>query len=246
MAAPRAKPTLPVNYEAQLAAEAADIAKRIAAPSGDRIKFKGNTALVTPDGMEGDTIEVVIVDFVSVNLYYDTAYDAGNPMSPACFAISTEPKLMAPSSNSPSKQADNCTVCPNNAFGSAGKGKACKNTRLLAMIPTSALDSPDAEAPIWIMSIPPTSLKSFDSYVSSLASKHKTVPIGVVTQITLDRKMTYASPRFDVIRPLKPNEFGTFMQRRDEALTRLSAEPDTSNYTTGSKPAGRGAPPRRR
>lgn len=243
MASTRSKTTLPVNYEEQLAREASDITKRIAAPSGDRIRFNANRAFITPDGIEGETLEVVIVDFMSSNLFYEGAFDRDNPQPPACFAIGPEPTLLVPSPNSPVKQADTCSACPNNQFGSAsnGKGKACKNTRLLALMPASAIDSEEGEAPIWIMSVPPTSLKAFDSFVHSLAVKHKTVPIGVVTEITLDPANTFASPRFRVVRPLQGKELGTFMPRREEASQRLSAEPDTSQYTA-PKPAGRGGP----
>lgn len=232
---------LPVNYEEQLAAEAAAIKSRIAAPSGDRIRFASNRALITPDGIEGDTLEVVIVDFVSSNLFYDGAYDRDNPQPPACFAIGSEPTLLFPSSNSPAKQADTCSACPNNQFGSAsnGKGKACKNTRLLAMIPAAALDDPEQEAPIWIMSVPPTSMKAFDTYVHSLSAKHKTVPVGVITEISLDQSVTFAAPRFTVVRPLSGEELGVFMPRREEANERLTVEPDTSGYVA-PKPVGRG------
>lgn len=242
MAAPqRSKTSLPVNYEEQLAQEAAEIAKRIAAPSGDRIRFNANRAFITPDGMEGDTLEVVIVDFVSSNMFYDGVFDRDNPMPPACFAIGPEPSMMTPSTNSPNRQSDTCTACPNNQFGSAqtGKGKACKNTRLLAVMPAPVDGVTDEDLPVWIMSVPPASLKAFDSYVASLAAKHRTVPIGVVTEITLDQSVTFASPRFRVVRPLKPTEFGTFMPRRGEASQRLAAEPDVSQYAP-PKPAGRG------
>lgn len=240
----RAKPNLPVNYEEQLAREAAEIAKRIAAPTGDRIRFNANRAFITPDGMEGETIEAVIIDFVSSNLFYDAPYDRDNPQPPGCFAIGPEPSLLTPSPNAPNKQAETCSSCPNNQFGSAsnGKGKACKNTRLLALMPVSALES-DEEAPIWVLSVPPTSLKAFDSYVHSLASKHRTVPIGVVTEISLDPANTFASPRFRVVRPLKPTELKVFMERRDEASARLNAEPDVSQYTPPAPAAGRGARP---
>lgn len=246
MATPRNKPQLPVNYEEQLAKEAAEIAKRIAAPTGDRIRFNANRAFITPDGMEGEALEVVIVDFVSSNLFYDGLFDRDNPQPPACFAIGSEPSMLVPSTNSPNKQADSCTVCPNNQFNSApnGKGKACKNTRLLALIPITALDTPEQEAPIWILSVPPASLKAFDGYVHSLASKHRTTPAGVVTQITLDPANTFASPRFAVERPLQPNELGVFMPRRGEANQRLMVEPDVSQYVAPK--AGKGPAPRRR
>ena len=185
MATTRAKANLPVNYEEQLAKEAAEIAKRISAPTGDRIRFNANRAFITPDGMEGETLEVVIVNFVSSNLFYDGLFDRDNPQPPGCFAIGPEPSLLVPSPNSPNKQAETCSSCPNNQFGSAqnGKGKACKNTRLLALMPASALDNPKEEAPIWILSVPPTSLKAFDSYVHTLSAKHKTVPVGVAYAI---------------------------------------------------------------
>ena len=244
--AARGKSNLPINYDEQMAKEAEEIAKRIAAPTGDRIRFSGNVGFITPDGMEGDTLEVVIVDFLSANLFYDGVYDRDNPQPPACFAIGSEPSMLVPSPNSPALQAQTCSACPNNQFGSAnnGKGKACKNTRLLALMPVTALDDPKEDAPIWIMSVPPTSLKAFDSYVHSLAIKHKKVPIGVVTEITLDRSVTYAAPRFTVTRPLEAKEVGLFMSRREEAAQRLEVEPDVSQYqpprTNSRAPARKG------
>jgi hypothetical protein len=241
--ATRAKATLPVNYNEQLAREAAEISKRIATPSGDRVRFNSNRGFVTPDGNEGEELEVVIVDFMSSNLFYDGPFDRDKPQPPACFAIGPEPSLLVPSDNSPNKQAEVCTVCPNNQFGSAGKGKACKNTRLLAVMPL-AMDG--GESPIWIMSVPPTSMKAFDGYVSTLASKHKTIPVGVVTRITLDQTVQFAAPRFTVVRPLDGSEIGTYMANREEARTRLAMEPDVSQYVPPAQTApSRGQPMRR-
>lgn len=241
MATSRAKPNLPVNYAEQLAQEAAVISSRIAAPTGNHIRFNANRGFITPDGMEGDELEVVIVEFMSRNTYYDRDYDKDNPSPPACFAIGPEPSMLMPSPRSPNKQCETCTPCQQNQFGSAtvGKGKGCKNTRLLALMPLSALDKDDA--PIWIMAVPPASLKSFDAYVHSLAHKHKTVPIGVVTRIAPDPKSTFAAPRFSVHRPLTTKELGTFMGRREEAADALATEPDVSGYTPSvTKGVGRG------
>lgn len=245
MTSTRAKANSPITYEAQLSKEAAEIAKRISAPTGDRIRFNANHGFITPDGMEGETLEVVIVDFTSSNLFYDGQFDRGNPQPPSCFAIGPEPSMMVPSANSPNKQAESCSVCPNNQFGSAttGKGKACKNTRLLALMPASAIDEPTEEAPIWIMSVPPTSIKAFDGYVHGLAFKHKTMPVAVITKIVLDPANSYASPRFSSIRALQDKELSLFMPRREEANQRLSAEPDTSQYVPPVKVANRALAP---
>jgi hypothetical protein len=222
---------LPINYAELMSKEVANISKRIAAPSGDRIRFNGHTIL-TPDGGEGEQLEVVVLDFVSANLYYDSQYDRDNPQPPACFAIGPEPTSLVPSDNSPDRQSDACASCPQNQFGSAvvGKGKACKNTRLLAVSPVTALDSPDEPPPVWLLTVSPASLKNYDSYVNTLASKHKTVPIGVVTKVWLDENLTYASPKFSVVRPLENAELGLFFEHREGATKRLITEPDVSQY----------------
>ena len=211
--ATRAKANLPVNYQEQLAKEAAEISKRIATPSGDRIRFNSNRSLITPDGGEGEELEVVVVDFVSSNLFYDGPFDRDNPLPPVCFAIGEDPKTLVPSPNSPEPQASSCAECPMNAFGSApnGKGKACKNERLMAILP------PDAEAddPLWTISAGPTSIKGFDAYVGNVMRMFQTVPAGVVTAISMapgDYAATlYGDPR--------PNE------NVGEHLARLDALP---------------------
>lgn len=240
MSEERPTANLPVNYRAQMANEAAEISKRIAAPSGDRIRSSSNRALITPDGMEGEELEVVVVDFISVNLFYEGAYDRDNPQAPACFALGDQPAILVPSANSPATQSDSCAMCPNNQFGSLGKGKACKNTRLLAVMPLSQ----DGEVPpIWLLSIPPTSLKTFDAYVQSLANRLKTTPVAVLTRITLDQSVTYFAPRFTTVRPLTDEELGVFFPQREAARQRLLVEPDVTQYAPPPAPAPmRGAP----
>lgn len=243
MAAPkRTTSNLPINYQEQLAKESAEIASRISSGvGGDRIRSKGNQHFILPDSTEAEELEVVIVDFNSQNMLYDRPYDAKNPIPPACFAIGKNPSELTPSTNSPDAQAESCAACPNNQFNSdpkGGKGKACKNTRLLAMLPSASLDEPDEDATIWTLSIPPAALAYFDGYVRTLAAKHKVTPTGVITRVTLGTG-DFFSPRFEVVRPLQPNELGVFMRRRDEAIARLNAEPDVSQYTP---PAPRGRP----
>lgn len=220
---------LPISYEEQLAKEVANMAKRISAPTGNRIRFNGNLSIITPDGNEGEAVDVVIVDFMSNNYFYDRPYNKDNPAPPACFAIGTEPSMLVPSANSPAVQAATCATCPMNQFGSSpnGRGKACKNTRVLAVAPV--LDGGETP-PLWLMTVSPSALKPFDAYVHSLASKHRTIPTGVVTEISLDSNVQYASPKFRVVRPLEGEELGTFMELREEAVSLLTVEPDVSQY----------------
>lgn len=242
-AAPRATSNLPINYQEQLAKESAAIAARIGTPGGgDRIKSKGNQHFVLPDGNTAEELELVIVDFYSQNLFYDRPFVEGSPVPPACFAIGAEPTTLTPSKNSPAVQADTCTACSNNLFNSdpkGGKGKACKNTRLLSVLPGSAVDDDKVDLEIWTLSVPPAAMAFFDGYVRTLAAKHKTSPTGVITRVTLADGQTYFSPRFEVVRPLKASELGTFMRRREEARARLEQEPDVTQY---EPPAPRGRP----
>lgn len=229
-AATRTTSDLPVNYREQLMADAQAIADKIAAPTGDRVRYEGNRMLIAPDGTEGETMEVVVLDIMSSNMFYDRPYDRDNPSPPACYAIGPSPTTLTPSDKSPDRQADTCATCPMNQFGSAltGKGKACKNTRLLAVVPVNQMEN--AVDNIWIMSIPPSSIKSFDSFVHKLAMTHGISPIGVVSEVTLDQKETFASPRFKSIRPLTDEELAHVMPLKTEALQRLAIEPDVSTY----------------
>lgn len=242
-AAPRVTSNLPATVTlAQLSEESTAIAARIGAATGDRIRAEGNLKFILPDGSEGQEIECVVLDFVTHNLFYDRAYDPKNPIPPACFAIGPEPTVLTPSPNSPDVQAETCAGCVLNQFKTAlngGNGKGCKNTRLIAVIPLVALDEPEREHPIWTLSVPPASLASFDGYVRTLMSKHKTIPIGVVTSISLGEGQ-YFSPRFAISRPLQQDELNFFYPRRAEATARILSEPDVTGYEP--PPAARGRP----
>ena len=106
-----------VSIQEQLRAQAAAAASKIAPAGGNKIRYsKGK--FVLPDGSEAETLDVVVVDFASMNTYYENGYDKDNIVPPNCFAIHPEPKGMIPSANSPDKQCDDCGSCPMNAFGS--------------------------------------------------------------------------------------------------------------------------------
>ena len=119
-----------------------------------------------------DPFRVVAVAAVRQNTYYQGVYDPNNPASPVCYAIDADADelTMAPPPDLPGKQADRCSDCPNNAFGSAGKGKACKNGVKVALL---RLDMPDlAEGAGAILNISPTALKPWGTYVARLNDQY--------------------------------------------------------------------------
>lgn len=229
---------LPIVQSATSEAMLASIQSRIQAPSGDKIRVTQFKKFRLPSGEETDgPLEGVIVDFVSANVFYKDGFDKDNMGPPDCFAINPEPNQLVPSVNSPDKQADSCGQCPNNQWGTGarGKGKACKNTRLLAFMPADATQ----DTPPWILTVSPTGIKGFDDYVRGLASK-RIAPLQVVTTVGFDKNVDYPSLKMAALRPLTEDEFHIFEGKVDEARDRLLVEPDTTKRAEAPKPGVRG------
>lgn len=228
-----------VSIQEQLRAQAAAAASKIAPAGGNKIRYsKGK--FVLPNGSEAETLDLVVVDFASMNTYYENGYDKDNIVPPNCFAIHPEPKGMIPSANSPDKQCDDCGSCPMNAFGSAGAAKACKNTRLLAVLPPDA----DADTPMWVLSVPPSAIKGFDGYVGSVLRTFQMPPVAVVTTVSLDPNEDYFKPLFGDARP--NDNLEVHFARREEAEEMLAVEPDVSSFgQTKAAPARKPAPARK-
>lgn len=196
--------------------------KRIQAPAGSGISIR-DKQFKFPDGRIVDELEVVILDFVSRNLYYEGRFDPKNPAPPTCFAVGRELKAMVPSKNSPEVQNSDCDSCSNNQFGSNGTAKACKNTRYLAVIEASS-DPKDAQ--IYTISVPPKSLKAFDGYLNTLTSVLKRASFGVVTKIGFHPEAEHEQLVFS---PVGPNpHVAACVARTGEAQMVLNVEPDTS------------------
>lgn len=219
-----------VSIQEALRAQAAAMSDRIAPPSGIRITTGGKNFSL-PDGTKvPGPLELVVVDFVARNEFYENDYDKDSIVPPACFAIGSNPVKLVPSANSPLKQADDCTSCPMNAFGSKGKGKACSNTRLLAVLPPDADDS----TPLWLLKVSPTGGKAFDGFVRSVATTFQLPPIGVVVTVSFDENEDY--PKLVFSDPKPNNNVGTHYGRQEEARALLVAEPDITSFVV-DKPA---------
>ena len=213
--------------DAELAKEAQNIKTQIAAPTSPKLSIDKNGSWVAPDGrVFGEEIRGVVVDFVSANRFYDRPYDPSNPMVPACFAIGKALADMKPSANSPTPQHDGCADCQHNQFGSRGNGKACKNTREVAFMLES--DFEDANAPLYLISVPPTGLKAFDSFVNAAARLFDGPPLKAVISVRVVAQATYFTMNFVDIAPNA--YYKDFVAMRGEALDMLTREPDTSQY----------------
>ena len=222
-----------VNIMDALRAQAEANASRVEPGGGKSIRIGQDKSFTLPDGTKTrEALQLIVVDFVSRNEYYEGAYNKDEITPPACFAIHPEPKQLAPSANSPDKQCDDCASCPMNQFGSAptGAGKACKNTRLLAVLPPDA----DDETEIWTLKVSPTAVKAFDGFVASVNRAFQLPPVGVVVTVGFSEAKDFPSLEFS---DPQPNEnVAEHFSRQDEARDMLMREPDVSGFGA-EKPA---------
>lgn len=210
------------NLSEQIKKDLEAISDQTQGSSVERIRMSGR-GFTTPDGETGATIRGIIVDFATAYNHYPDAYDPDNPSPPNCFATGKNINQLAPDPASPEPQAELCSKCPKNEFESGvGKSKACKNTRIIALMQEGAVE----ESPIWVMSVPPSSMKFFDTYVSStLRGRHGLTPICVITEMYMDDKFDYAAPRFKMERKLTDEELSFFFGRKAEAESLLLQKP---------------------
>lgn len=224
----------------QLRAQAAAMAERTTPPGGNKIMAGTDRQFKLPDGTKTPELKAVIVDFVTVHNFYERAFDPKAIMPPGCFAVGTNPRDMAPVQESPNLQAESCQVCPMNEFGSSGNGKACKNSRRLALLPVDDEGNVLGDDDILILDISPTAIKPFDGYVQHVTRTFQLPPVGVITTFSFDPAADYAKVICSDPQPL--NNIGDAFARQAEAKDMLMAKPDFSGWEPVAAPKGRGAP----
>lgn len=143
-----------------------------------------------------------------------------------CWALGDADTLIS-SERSPKRQhSDACATCPQNQWGTAkngGKGKACKNTMKLALIP-SDLETPD-ESKLYTINVSPTGIKIFSAYVRRVQKLlgDDALPIRVITELSFDPNQEYPTLRFQEIGPSK--NLGVALQMLNTARDLLLREP---------------------
>lgn len=179
-----------VKWDEALAARA-QMAKKAeeSVSTGSFISLKSGVMSYNGNPVPGNKLDVVVVDAILENHYFEGAYDPNTPQSPVCYAFGRDEDDMAPHEKVEEPFSDKCKGCPNNEWGSAdtGRGKACKNVRRLAIIPADALDDGAQgieDAAIAYLKVPVTSVKSWAGYVNQLAATNKP-PLAFVTEISV-------------------------------------------------------------
>ncbi len=204
-AAPAKKPTSIVPWEEEMARQADIAAAVTGTTSGTFISFRGGIITVDKNPVPNNRLEAVVLAHCLENAYYEDSYDEDNPMPPVCFAYGvakpgmTAEELenladtMVPHEKSTKPQADSCSVCEWNKFGSAekGKGKACGNKRRLAVIAGDDESIKDgtsiAAQKVYFAKTSVTSSKNWDGYVKTAAKTLRRPPLGLVTIISAEK-----------------------------------------------------------
>ncbi|MCJ8335426.1 MAG: hypothetical protein MJH10_14465 [Epibacterium sp.] len=238
-----------INYEERFAAMAKEATSTERVTSTGRfMSTKSGVLSFMDEAMPGNQIAAVILDSVYENTYYPNEWQAGKIENPLCYAFARNEDDLEPYIEGMQKQmehfepqAESCTECAFNEWGSSpkGKGKACQQRRRLYMIPAGfyspgrnggfdldLFDNPsdleDLDAAM--LKVPVTSTKNWAKYVHEVSREYSRPPMGVFTRVYLepDAKSQF-QVRFEVI-DLVPDHmletiFALHEQAKDEIIT---------------------------
>lgn len=211
------------KWDDELAKFAVDAAKgESLVGSGTFVSFKGGRLSIGGQPIKDNKMDVVVVDYIHENLYFDSKFDPDTPTPPACYAFGRDDKSLTPHEQARERQSDSCAGCPQNEWGSAdtGKGKACRNVRRLALISANGLTEDSVlTGELVYAKLPVTSVKGWSQYVNEVAAAYRRPPFGVVTEIAVipDEK-TQFKVKF-TSKGTVPNELvGAMMKRRETVM----------------------------
>ncbi len=257
-----------INYDEIMAKAAQEGAAREANSGGGAfVSIKGGILAFQDAAMPNNEMAVVVLDFIHENIHYPGKYGDGEPSGPDCFAFARQESDLAPHQavlDAGTQQSESCSGCPLNEWGSAetGKGKGCRNTRRLALIPAGSFskdgrfewpDDPDhfASAELAYFKLPVTSVKGWAGYVKQLAATHNRPTHGFVTKIKVvpDQK-TMFRVLFEAVEKV-PNELMEAVVARHEQAKAVIEFPYSVSEAVPAPapkkaPARQAAPPARR
>jgi len=239
------KTNLPANIDAEIAKEAEAVGDTLAgAGAGSFIRVDQDNGNLK-HSLLGDAEppqEFVVVDYRAQNTYYERGYVEGENSPPDCWAIAKKHSELAPDPTRIAEpEAESCKACPLNQYGTAhnGKGKACKNTYLVALLPPGA----DENTELAYLRVSPTGMKSFDGFANGCSARFKLPPIGAV--VTVDTKQSGRGWTVNFGSFTKNPDYKKHWLRRAEAEAVLTQGWDQQEEEEVKKPAARKPAPRK-
>lgn len=188
-----------IDIKTRIREELAKTAGSYETPSALRITTT-NKKFTLPNGVSTtEPINLIVLDYRNVRTLYSAAYNPNNHQLPKCYAIAKSIDELQPSDSVEAPIAANCANCPKNEWGSdpaGGKGKACKNSVRLAVIPADlGGEKSVAETDIYALDVTPTGLRNWNALISRLdmAERH---PMEVVVEVGFNPDAAYPTLTF--------------------------------------------------
>ena len=231
--------TAVMPWEEQMAgiAAKASSAEKLGGDYAKNIGTQSGVMTIDDEPVEGNEMRLVVVASLHKNTLYPGPYDPKNKTVPKCYAYGDESAedpedSMKPHEKVAEPEGDEnglCKACWANEFGSAdtGRGKACKNTRSLAVITEDALESVEALAAAEVrgLSVPVMSVKLWSKFVKSLEENFQRPCFGVICTVKLvpDAKSQFLITfKFEELIDFTQELWTAMLAKRDEALAAMA------------------------
>lgn len=166
---------------------------------------QGDDRTLLQNPQTGDPLQSIEVVILKANphiskIYYAKGYEEGSTAKPDCYSNDSE----APAPDAQAPQAKSCAACPHNAWGSrvsehGAKGKACSDSRRLAIAPVDDLEHP------MLLRIPAATLKELTNYAEML-NRRRAPYTAVVTRIGFDHTVAHPKLTFKAARWVSAEE----------------------------------------
>lgn len=181
------------------------------------ISTKGKMFTLPSGTSDKGPLRVVVLGFTNVNTFFEGDYDPSKHQSPACFAINRFPEELKPDTDAPKPQNEDCATCPQNKFGSKGKGKACRNKVRLALVQPEDVSE---DSTIFLLDTSPTAVKTWGSYVDTLREAHSAIVQQKITDIKFHPDHAYGTLIFEPAgdNPIKPAVMQALIARANQLL----------------------------
>jgi hypothetical protein len=157
------------------------------------VSFKGGQLTIDKVPIPKSALKVVVLTFIAENTYYKGKFDPTKTQMPLCYAVYRGPDEMWPNADDVKEaQADTCQECIHYQWGSdpmGGRGKACKTRYRIAMIPAPDENSTVADilgSELRFATIPVTSCKNFEQYVSRCELLYSRPMFGVIGELSVE------------------------------------------------------------
>lgn len=247
-----------VSWDAKMAEEAEIAAGLEKSTGGGQFFSLSGGVLSWQDApMPNNEMAVIVLDSMFENVYYPERYNADHVTPPLCFAFAKAEEDLEPHESvvalGQHQSTTGCEGCEHNQWGSAdtGKGKACRNTRRLAVLSAGTFNRDgDLElfeeedfkgGQIGFLKLPVMSVKGYATFVKQVAATMKRPLYGIITRVHIvpDPKSQFRV-MFEALDKVDNAMMDTIMGRRVEAQSLIDFPYDLTPRDDNATPAPKG------